>query len=208
MPQPSPEHRRDPNRHRYIVLIAASVAAGMTGATYMWSIFATPLMTSHGWLSAEVSLAYSLYFVMQFLMGFVAGALQKRVGTHILTIIGGISYAAAWILTGHADSLPLLYFAFSFLGGGGAGFAYNAAVSTATKWFPDKKGFANGLCIGITGLLPVAFAPLGDYLLEHFDLSSALLVVGLIPLTLYLIFGWFVKAPSIDWKPSGWDPDE
>ncbi|MGI6590887.1 MAG: OFA family MFS transporter [Eggerthellaceae bacterium] len=206
--QERPKETAGPGQHRYFILIAASVAAGMTGATYMWSIFTTPLMEAHGWLSTEVSLAYSLYFVMQFLMGFVAGALQKRAGTHVLTIIGGISYSAAWILMGHADSLPMLYFAFSFLGGGGAGFAYNAAVSTATKWFPDKKGFANGLCIGITGLLPVVFAPLGDYLLENFDLSSALLAVGMIPLVLYLIFGWFVKAPADDWKPAGWEPSE
>ena len=193
---------------RYLVLIAASVCAGLTGVTYVWSIFTSPLIQAHGWLSSEVSLAYSLYFVMQFLMGFVGGSLQSRFGTRPLAVVGGIMYALAWISMGQAATLPQLYFSFSFLGGGGAGLVYNSSVAVATKWFPDKKGFANGLCIGVTGLAPLVFAPLGNYLVEAFDLGTSLTIVGAIPLVLYLVFAWFIIAPADGWQPEGWCSDQ
>lgn len=193
---------------RYLVLIAASVCAGLTGVTYVWSIFTSPLIQAHGWLSSEVSLAYSLYFVMQFFMGFVGGSLQSRFGTRPLAVVGGIMYALAWISMGQAATLPQLYFSFSFLGGGGAGLVYNSSVAVATKWFPDKKGFANGLCIGVTGLAPLVFAPLGNYLVEAFDLGTSLTIVGAIPLVLYLVFAWFIIAPADGWQPEGWCPDQ
>lgn len=192
---------------RYLILIAASVCAGLTGVTYVWSIFTSPLIQAHGWLSSEVSLAYSLYFVMQFFMGFVGGGLQRRFGTRPLAVIGGIMYSLAWICMGRADTLAFLYFSFSFLGGGGAGLVYNSSVAVATKWFPDKKGFANGLCIGVTGLAPLAFAPLGNYLVEAFDLGTSLTIIGAIPLVLYLVFTWFIIAPADEWRPAGWHPD-
>lgn len=191
---------------RYLILIAASICAGLTGVTYVWSIFTSPLIQAHGWLSSEVSLAYSLYFVMQFFMGFVGGGLQRRFGTRRLAVIGGVMYSLAWICMGHADTLPMLYFSFSFLGGGGAGLVYNSSVAVATKWFPDKKGFANGLCIGVTGLTPLAFAPLGNYLVEAFDLGTSLTIIGVIPLVFYLVFTWFIIAPADDWQPEGMGP--
>ena len=192
---------------RWLILVAACATAGMTGATYMWSIFTAPLIQAHGWTSSEVSSAYSLYFVMQFLMGWAAGALQRRLGTRPLAIVGDISYSLGWILMSHAHTIPLLYLTFSLLGGAGAGLAYNASVSTATKWFPDRKGLASGLCIGATGLMPAFFAPLGNYVVQNFDLSTGLVVAGAIPLAVYLAFSWFVTAPAEGWKPAGWEPE-
>ncbi len=193
-------------RKRYLILAAACLAAGLTGITYMWSVFTTPLMQTHGWNASQVSLAYSLYFVMDFIVGIAAGALQRRMGTRPLTIVGGMLLSLGWLFMSHADTVALLYLSFSVVGGAGAGFVYNASVSTATKWFPDKKGFANGLCIGTTGLMPIVFAPLGNYLVQTFDLSSALIVVGAIPLVLYVAFGWLVNTPPDGWTPAGWNP--
>ena len=192
-------------RRRYLVLAAACLAAGLTGIAYMWSIFTTPLMQAHGWNASQVSLAYSLYYVVDFAVGIVAGALQRRMGTRPLTIVGGVLLSLGWLCMSQVDTVALLYLSFSVIGGAGAGFVYNASVSTATKWFPDKKGFANGLCIGMTGLMPIVFAPLGNYLVQAFDLSSALMVVGAIPLVLYLAFAWLVNTPPDGWAPAGWN---
>ena len=84
-----------------------------------------------------------------------AKCLQRRFGTRRLAVIGGVMYSLAWICMGQADTLPMLYFSFSLLGGGGAGLVYNSSVAVATKSVPDKKGFANGLCIGGHGVDPV-----------------------------------------------------
>ncbi len=131
-------------RKRYVILFAACLTAGLTGVTYMWSIFTTPLIQTHGWSSSEVSLAYSLHFVMQFIMGFVSGVMQRRLGTRPLAIAGGVLLSLGWMLMSQASTVVLLYLTFSLLGGAGAGLAYNSAVSTATKWFPDRKALQTG----------------------------------------------------------------
>ncbi len=56
--------------------------------------------------------------------------------------------------------------------------------------------------------MPIVFAPLGTFLVEAFDLSSALIIVGAIPLVLYLAFAWLVNTPADDWRPAGWNPEE
>lgn len=204
----NPKNTANLECRRYLILVAACITAGLTGVTYMWSIFTSPLIQAHGWTSSEVALAYSLYFIVQFIMGFASGVLQRRLGTRPLAIVGGVLLSLGWMLMSQADTVPLLYLTFSLCGGAGAGLAYNSAVSTATKWFPDKKGFANGLCIGTTGLMPIVFAPLGNFLIQAFDLANALIIVGAIPLVLYLATAWIVNTPPDSWKPAGWHPQE
>lgn len=196
--------RRTPPR--VLVLIGACVANAMTGATYMWSIFAGPLGDAHSWTSSEVSMAYSgLYLVMCF-SSFIAGTLQRKIGSKWIVLLGGASYAIAWASLALCRTLPELYLGFCLLGGIGSGFIYNTAVSTAAKWFPDKKGFANGMVIGATGLSPLVFAPLGSFLIESFGINEGPLIVGGIMLAAILVFSWFVQAPPKDYRPAGYAP--
>lgn len=193
---------------RGLILASAAVTGGVTGSIYMWSIFNKPLIAAYGWTPSEVSLAYSLFLLMVCLAGFVAGNLQKKVKPSMLVLIAGIGFSLGWFLTGFATTIPMLYLTFSVIGGISDGFIYNTAVSTATKWFPDKRGFANGICIGCMGLAPLIFAPLGNTLIEAFGAAGSFKICGAIFLVCYLIFAWFIKAPEPGWKPEGWTPTE
>lgn len=197
--------KRTPNRG--LILAASCITCGLTGSLYMWSIFTTPLIQEHGWSSTEVSLAYSLFLVMVCISGFFVGWLQRRFQPRYLVLIGGVAYSISWIFAGLVDSIPMLYLLFSIVGGAGNGFIYNTSVSVATKWFPDKKGFANGLCVGSAGLAPLVFAPLGGVLIERFNVSIAFIIAGIIPLVLYLVFSWVLRKPEDGWVPEGWTPE-
>lgn len=197
-------HKATMNMPRALVLLSACVATCVSGATYMWSIFAGPLGEAHSWSSAEVSLAYSGYYLVLCFSSFAAGTLQRRINTNWIILIGGVSYAIAWASLGICQTLPELYLGFSLFGGIGGGFIYNVAVSTATKWFPDKKGFANGLVIGSCGLAPLVFAPLGAGLIEAYGVSQAPLYIGCGMLIAYLAFSWFIQAPPEGYAPEGY----
>lgn len=194
------------NQNRGLVLMGAAVTGGITGAIYMWSVFNKPLMEQYGWGAVEVSMAYSLYLLMVCIGGFFVGALQRRFPPKYLVLIGGVLMGLGYFLTGFATTITMVYFTFSLIAGLGNSFIYNTAVSTTVKWFPDKRGFANGICIGCMGLAPLVFAPLANALIEAFDAASAFKILGVIIIVAYCIFSWFLKAPAEGWTPEGWTP--
>lgn len=195
------------NNNRGLVLMGAAVTGGITGAIYMWSVFNKPLMAQYGWGAVEVSMAYSLYLLMVCIGGFFAGALQRRFPPKYLVLTGGVMMGIGYLLTGFVDSIAMLYVTFSLIGGLGNSFIYNTAVSTTVKWFPDKRGFANGICIGSMGLAPLVFAPLANVLIERFDAASAFKILGVGLIVAYCAFSWFLKVPKPGWKPEGWTPE-
>ena len=65
---------------------------------------------------------------------------------------------------------------------------------------------ATGCAIGCMGGATVIFAPLGNFFIENFGVSTSFKLVGGILAVCYLIFAWFIKAPETDWKPEGWTP--
>ncbi|MBO4365848.1 MAG: OFA family MFS transporter [Eggerthellaceae bacterium] len=196
------------NEGRALVLAASAVIGSFAGAIYMWSIFNVPLMESYNWDVRQISLAYSLYLFTGCCSGFLAGWLQRRMKSNLLMLIAGFLFSGGWFLTGFATSIPLLYLTFSFIAGFGDGIVYNTAVATATKWFPDKRGFANGVCVGCMGISALIFAPLGNVFITAFGPSRAFNLCGIVFLAFFLTFSWFIKAPEPGWVPEGWHPDD
>lgn len=193
--------------NRGLVLAAAAVTGGVTGSMYMWSVCKGPLAQMNGWTSNEVTLAYSLFVLGLFFFAFVNSFVVKRFPTGPVVLVAGLIFSMGWFLTGTAKTPLQLYFFFSLMCGGADGFIYSNAVSAATKWFPDKKGFANGLCIGCMGGATIIFAPLCNWLIDTYGVVLALKVIGVILAVCYLVFSLMLKAPEPDWKPEGWTPD-
>lgn len=174
----------------------------------MWSIFKTPLMEANGMTAAEVSLCYSVFFICVFLANASTGFVLKKVSQKTVLAVSSIGFALGWFMTGYAHTAFSVIFWYSIVGGISDGFIYNQTVAVALRWYPDRKGFANGVCIGAMGLSPVVFAPLGNALILNAGVYTAFKVCGLIFLALRLIFGMFIKDPPDDYVPKGWIGDE
>ena len=198
MPQPAIAPRIP---SRSIVLAAGAFTAMGTGAIYMWSIFNKPLMAQFGYSASEVSLVYSLFMFMSLVGSVVAGWLQNRMESRRIVLGSGILFGLGWFLTGFAGNLAMLYLFFSGMAGLGNGFLYNTIVAVVIKWFPDRRGFANGICIGAIGMSSIIFAPLGNFLIESFDVQTAFHIVGVIWLVIYLVFANLLQTPPPDWTP-------
>lgn len=192
--------------NRGLILAAAAVTGGVTGSFYMWSVCKGPLADMNGWTPNEVTLAYSLFILGVFLFAFINSFVVKKLPTGPVVLVAGLIFSLGWFLTGTAKTPMQLYIYFGLMCGGADGFIYSNAVSAATKWFPDKKGFANGLCIGCMGGATIIFAPLCNWLIETYGVVLALKIVGIILAVCYLIFSLMLKAPEPGWKPEGWEP--
>ncbi|MFR3272851.1 MAG: MFS transporter, partial [Slackia sp.] len=81
---------------------------------------------------------------------------------------------------------------------------YNVSVSTATAWFPDKRGLANGVCVGTTGLSPIIFAPLGNFLITTMGVNMSFHICGIIFAVGVIVASRFLAAPPKDWTPENW----
>ncbi len=186
---------------RTIILAASALTATGTGCIYMWSIFNKPLMDAFGFTTSEVSMAYSLFMLATCFSSVLAGWLQRRMQPRFIVLFGGMIFGIGWLGSGFADNLPMLYLFFGGFAGAGNGFLYNTIVAVATKWYPDKRGLANGVCIGAIGLGPMVFSLAGNCLIEAFDVQMAFRIVGLIWIAVYLIFSWILYVPPAGWTP-------
>lgn len=188
---------------REIILIAGAFTALGTGAIYMWSIFNKPLMTTFGFSASEVSMVYSLFLLATCFSSMLAGWLQRHTQPRFIVLGAGVLFGLGWFCSGFADSLPLLYLFYSGFAGAGNGLLYNTIVAVVMKWLPDKRGLANGVCIGAIGVGPAVFAPAGNLLIETFDVQTAFHIVGIVWLVVYLVFSWVLYVPPSGWAPKG-----
>lgn len=192
------------NLPREAILAAGAFTALGTGAIYMWSIFNKPLMEEFGFTTSEVSMIYSLFLLASCFSSMLAGWLQRHTQPRFIVLGAGVLFGLGWFCSGFADNLPMLYLFYSGFAGAGNGMLYNTIVAVVTKWFPDKRGLANGVCIGAIGLGPMIFAPAGNWLIETFDVSTAFHIVGAVWLVVYLVFSWLLYVPPAGWTPKGW----
>ena len=97
---------------RGVILAIATFLTLGNGLIYMWSIFNVPLMETFGYTASGVALAYSLFMLMSCVGSFLSGWLQQHMEQRFVVLIAGIIFSLGWLLSGFAESLPLLYLFF------------------------------------------------------------------------------------------------
>ena len=79
-------------------------------------------------------------------------------------------------------------------------------VATCLKWFPDKRGFINGLSVLGFGLGGMLFTPIARLLIVSFGIMNAFLFLGIIFLFSVVLGAQVLKIPPENYKPEGWIP--
>lgn len=193
-------------KNRWAVLFCICCNTFCFGGVYAWSAFSGSLADFMGWDYGQVTLAYSVMLMTIAVMGLVGGVLLQRFGARKLMMAAGILWGIGWFLTGRAGSLFMLYICFGLMAGCASGFGYNPGVVTAVSWFPDKKGFASGMAVGICGMASLIVAPLANFLLTRFNVMTAFQIVGGLFLLISLSTSWYIDGPPEGWKPKGYEP--
>lgn len=162
------------------VLISGAILMIFLGIIYVWSVFVSPVSEHFAWPVESVKLTSS-FMLCCFVLGILVGGMwQQKVGTKRVVLTGGLLLSLGMLLTAILPvSLPfLVYVTYGILGGFGVGMAYNAVLTCAQRWFPQRRGLATGISVGAFGLSTVIFAPLVEGLIGRFGVSNTFFILA------------------------------
>ena len=141
--------------NRWLIAGMGTLLQLCLGSVYAWSYFQKPLVDGYGWRNTQVAWTFSFAIGFLGVAAAVGGVLLPKFGPRKLAVTGSILYGVGYLLAALAlrmKSLPLLWLGFGAIGGIGLGLGYVTPITTAAKWFPDKKGLVTGMVVMGFGL--------------------------------------------------------
>ncbi len=183
----------------WIVLVAFVCFAVNTGLIfYAWGIFLVPLAEAFGG-RARVSGAYSAMQLASAAYGLYVGRLVDRHGARPIQVVGVFALAAGFLGMSQVVALPGLYLCLAGPIAVGstciAALPNNAAVA---RWFVRRRGQAFGLSTAGISAGGILFAPLAQWLNDHYGWrhSYAILAGVILVLLLPPIVAFMRRDPS------------
>jgi MFS family permease len=188
------------------------------GQAYSFSVFNLPLTkilgvtqsTPEDWKLSQVTLIFSLAFVMLGLSAAVFGKWLESAGPRLAMFFAAILFSGGFFISAlgiQIHQIYLLYLGYGIFGGIGLGLGYISPVSTLMKWFPDRPGMATGMAIMGFGGGAMIGSPLAVGLMGHFasETSTGVLPTFLTMGTIYaflMIYGVVnIRVPKAGWAP-------
>ncbi len=186
---------------RWIILTAATISMMVIGLyQYSWTIFVSPLRDEFGWSLATVQLTFTLFVWIMTWIQPIAGYIADKKGPRYLAVFGGIIASVGWILTSFITDSTSLYFFYS-LGAVGVGIIYAISVGLASKWFPDRRGLANGLTSFGYGFGAAILNPVISLIVVTIDFRAAFLYIGIVILFVLIGLSLVARYPPSSWMP-------
>ena len=201
-------------KRRWLVLFACCVANLCIGAIYAWSVFAGPMAEHlnglHGtaMTAADLAIVFSVANGDAFITTISGGWFDNKIGSRKVILIGTLVFGLGFIVSGLATNVFILIVGFSLMCGLGNGFAYVCTISTAVKFFPDKKGLAGGISTASFGISSVIIPPIANVFNEAFGVCLAFIIFGVIIVVLAVLCSLLITTCPDDFVPTGWTPPE
>ena len=166
---------------RWALLAAGTLALLFAGIIYGWSILKAPLAGAFGWSAGQLAVNFTVMFCF-FCAGGIGGSLLTRRTSPRTTLLAAAlcvfaGFGLASCLSGR--SLFALYLSYGVLCGLGIGMAYNAVISTVSRWFPDKPGVCSGVLMMGFGLSALVVGNAANRLLETPGIGWRAVYLGL-----------------------------
>ncbi len=216
-------------RNRWIVVIGAILIQLALGTIYSWgtmTVFVSPYLNSTMSLNPSIIREVTVYIFGVGLLSFAitmvfAGKLQQKYGPKKIAILGGILIGVGVISSAFMTTFIGLLITYGIIFGAGIGFGYVCPIASAGKWFPDKKGFINGIAVAGFGAGAFVFNYVIKLLANPTDLSDQatnfveiispnipimFIVLGIIYIVLVIGGAMTLSNPPEGWKPDGWTP--
>lgn len=181
---------------RWIYIFLGIIIMMCLGTVYSWSVFRVPVEVEFSANSSQSGMPYmtSLAFYAGF-MCLTGKYLDKYNPRKILTL--GLSLVSlGWILSYFTTNIYTLTLTYGVIIGSGVGIAYGVPMTTVSKWFPEKKGLAVGLVLVGFGMSPLVTAPIARFIVEHYGVMNAFLVLGISFGIIGLILSIPIKYPD------------
>jgi len=144
-----------------VLNIASRADAGSFG------VFVEPLVDLFGWSRGDISVAYSLAFIVGLPAVVIMGWLGDRYGARPLMIGAAVLITAGTFLLGTITELWQFYLFYGFFVGSMGHAAYTVLLPVIlTRWFNRHMGLAVGIYWAAMGIGPMIFAPVFRWLIE------------------------------------------
>lgn len=183
-------------------LLAVSTALLLfLGLIYAYSVLLAPLKIEFGWSVAQMTLVFA-QSICSFTLGSLAvGPLVRAKKNTVALVAGAAMLAAGFLGTALASGASALYAAYASYGiaaSFGIGWVYNVVIPTVTSWFPDRCGFAQGVCLMGFGAGGFVLGPLAAQLYSLLPWRATLMGFVVIFATLVAGSALALKAPTDD----------
>lgn len=170
------------------------------GSAYAWSVFRRPLSEEYGWSISAVTVTFSLFIFTAGLASVLGGLWLKRSGPRPVLVTSGILYGGGVALAStSADALWLLYGSYGVIAGAGLGVGYIVPIAVLQRWFPDRRGFINGIAVSGIPAGALIASPIAGWLVGRVGVLDAFLVLGVVYGAVIIGAGSVLRDPP----PSG-----
>ena len=197
------------NSKRWLYLFTGTLILLFLGLIYAWSIFRTPFSEIYtDWSLSQLSMTFTISIVCFCLGGFLGGMLSKKFSVKIRFLIAAVCLFVGFFGVSRLDpansasSLKLIYVFYGVLGGGGVGIGYNGVITTITKWFPDKVGFASGIMLMGFGLGGLALGSVVNSMIASNGIFDTFRLLAFAIAVVLVLGAFIVKAPDAPAKPA------
>ena len=176
----------------WIIVLASFLAMLVVGIVMVFGVFIEPLTQEFGWSRANISLAFSLSFLLSTFLAFPSGRMSDKYGIRKMIMIGAALTGSGFLLCSQVSSLAQLYFSFSLIGIG-ASTLYVPPVSTIARWFVKRKGLATGMAVSALSIGIAFFSPLTELFIGKFGWRSTFLIFGIFVISILSISSLLMK---------------
>jgi OFA family oxalate/formate antiporter-like MFS transporter len=193
--------------NRWTIATAGVVMQLALGAIYAWSVFVTPLSSTHpSWTRTDITLTFSIALVALGAGAIIGGTLLDKHGPRKVATLAGILYGLGFIGAGLFPTLWGLYFTYGVLSGLGMGLGYIVPLATLIKWFPDKRGLITGLAVAGFGGGAILTTLVAPELLKSTGLYPTFILLGVTYFVMVTGAAQFYKVAPPGYAPAGWTP--
>ena len=183
-------------KKRWLILFIICVINLCAGSIYAWSVLsaaaAVSLSESTGTVitASDLAIAFGVANSIGPIPMILGGAFNDKYGPRLVIMTGGLLIGLGLCGCGFASSVMEMTIAYGLVFGLGLGLAYGAGISTAVKYFPDRRGLAGGLVTAAYGFSSVLVPPIAQALTEQFGIMQTFIVLG-------VVFGAIIMTGSI-----------
>jgi OFA family oxalate/formate antiporter-like MFS transporter len=174
------------------------------GILYTWSVISKGIPAEWNWTETDKSLPYMFACLVFSLVMVPAGRMQDKIGPRIVATIGGVLVGIGFFMASRTTSSFGYLLGFGVMAGAGIGFGYASATPPAVKWFgPKKTGLIAGVVVSGFGLASVYAAPLTNWLITHYGVQTATLILGIAFLIVVVVLAQLLAPPPAGYVPVG-----
>ena len=188
-------------KSRWMLLAAATLSMMLIGLyQYSWTLFVKPLQVKFGWGLETIQLAFTLFVWIMTWTQPVAGYVADKRGPRQLTLLGGVLAGMGWVATSFTETPEALYLTYG-LGAIGVGMTYATSVGLASKWFPERRGLANGFTSFGYGFGAAILNPAISWIITSMDFRAAFMYIGGVMLVTLFLLSFIKRYPPSNWLP-------